>query len=139
MLSLLSPENLFSSSASPERKFWGFLLFQKMLGEATTCPVILDGLFSPNFMRCLINHVSHEDRFLHRAAEKSLRVMQQTIEAHPSIAAITTSGLISGNGVYNFDQITKTNTVEKILLLTPMEMRESVFDALLMPILAMKM
>jgi DNA polymerase phi len=132
---LLLSENLFSSSASSERKFWGFLLFQKMLNDAAVYPAVLRSLFSQNLIRCLINHVSKEDRFLHRAAEKSLKSIQQTIEAHPSTAATIISGLVSGHGVYNFDQITKTKTIEKILSHVQAEYRESVFGALLSPIL----
>jgi DNA polymerase phi len=106
---------LFSSSASSERKFWGFLLFQKILKEAAQYPVLLDPLFSQNLMRCLINHVSKEDRFLHRAAEKSLKTIQQIVEAKPDLASVIIKKLLTGSGVYNFDHVTKTKTIEKLL------------------------
>jgi DNA polymerase phi len=107
-------ENLFSESASRERKFWGFLVFQKMLKDGTH-PTLLENLFSPNLMRCIINQLSKEDRFLHRAADKTLKVLLQTIEENSSAAIEILPRLISDNGVYNFDQVTKTKTVDKIL------------------------
>lgn len=106
-----------------------------MLNDAALSPTVLDSLFSQNLMRCLINHASNEDRFLHRAAEKSLKIIQQTVEAHPYNAATIILGLVSGHGVYNFDQVTKTKTIEKILSHVQAEYKEQVYGALLSPIL----
>jgi DNA polymerase phi len=108
-------ENLFAASASRERKFWGFSLFQKMVNDTPNYPELLTSIFSPNLVRCLINHLSHEDRFLHRAAEKSLRTLQGMLEAHPHTIPVVLPMLISGQGFYNFDQVTKTKTVDKML------------------------
>ncbi len=108
-------ENLFSVSASRERKFWGLLLFQKMLQDTPNYPELMTSIFSANLVRCLINHMSKEDRFLHRAAEKSIRTLQQVAEASPHTIPVILPKLISGSGFYNFDQITKTKTVEKML------------------------
>jgi DNA polymerase phi len=57
-------ETLFGASSSPERKFWGFLVFKKALRrvDGTDLPM----LFTKNFMRSWINHLSHKDRHLHK-------------------------------------------------------------------------
>jgi DNA polymerase phi len=76
---------------------------------------MLIDLFSQNFMRCLINHVSHEDRFLHRAADRCIKSILQAAEKDTNIITTILPRLISDNGVYNFDQVTKTKTVDKLL------------------------
>jgi DNA polymerase phi len=76
---------------------------------------ILNIIFSRNLMRCLINQLSKKDRFLFRAAEKSVKAIQDTIQADPDIGIPILSCLIAGNGIYNFDQATKTKTVDKLL------------------------
>ncbi|OBT85679.1 hypothetical protein VE02_05935 [Pseudogymnoascus sp. 03VT05] len=128
-------ENLFSASASRERKFWGFLLFQKMLTDSSDYKELLVSVFSPNLVRCLINHMSQEDRFLHRAAEKSLRAVQQMAEAHPHTIPTVLPKLIGDNGFYNFDQVTKTKTIDKMLGWASGKDAEAVVDILLKPAL----
>ncbi|KFY25934.1 hypothetical protein V493_04360 [Pseudogymnoascus sp. VKM F-4281 (FW-2241)] len=128
-------ENLFSASASRERKFWGFLLFQKMLTDASDYKELLVSVFSPNLVRCLINHMSQEDRFLHRAAEKSIRAVQQMAEAHPHTIPTVLPKLIGGNGFYNFDQVTKTKTIDKMLGWASGKDAEAVVEILLKPAL----
>ena len=61
-------ESLFSGSASNERKYWGFVVFQRVLPrvKATDLPM----LFTKNFMRTWINHLSHFDRYLHSFAKQ---------------------------------------------------------------------
>jgi DNA polymerase phi len=76
---------------------------------------MLIDLFSQNFMRSLVNHISHEDRFLHRAADKCIKSLLQEVEANPDIVTTVLPQLISSNGVYNFDQVTKTKTVDKLI------------------------
>lgn len=60
-------ESLFSSASSSERKYWGFQLFQKALPRIRTSQD-LPFLFTRNFMRSWINHLSKSDRYLHKAA-----------------------------------------------------------------------
>ena len=59
---------------------------------------LLKVVFSPNFMRCLINNLSQEDRFLNRAAQKSLNVITQIVDERSSSMPLIISGLIDGNG-----------------------------------------
>ncbi|KUJ18593.1 uncharacterized protein LY89DRAFT_706332 [Mollisia scopiformis] len=126
-------ENLFSSTASRERKFWGFLLFQKIIDDAESFNKLLPSVFSHNLVRCLINHVQEEDRFLHRAADKSLKVLIQAAEAKPKLLETFLPQLISGNGNYNFDRITKTKTIDRLLTLVNGKTAASVIKILVQP------
>jgi len=65
-------ESLFSSTSSPERKYWGFQLFQKALPRIRNSQD-LPFLFTKNFMRSWINHLSKSDRYLHKAALSVVR------------------------------------------------------------------
>ncbi|CZR50234.1 related to DNA polymerase V [Phialocephala subalpina] len=126
-------ENLFSSTASRERKFWGFLLFQRVVEDAQSFGKLLPSVFSHNLVRCLINHVQDEDRFLHRAADKSLKVLIQAAEAKPKLLETFLPHLISGNGNYNFDRITNTKTIERLLALVNEKTATSVIEILVKP------
>ncbi|KAH0564905.1 hypothetical protein GP486_001704 [Trichoglossum hirsutum] len=106
-------DSLFSAPASEERKLWGFLLFCKVIEEAPKH--LISDLFSRNFLRCLINQLSNSERYLHRAAQKALRAMHARVESDPEIAYDVVIGISSGNGTLNFDQVTKTRTIEKLL------------------------
>lgn len=107
-------ENLFSASSSEERKYWGFLLFQRALRDAPTkyFPII----FSKNLMRCLINQLASPNRYLHRIAEKSVKAIILKVELVSSLAVPALECLLgSPNGQANFDHATKTKTVEKLI------------------------
>jgi DNA polymerase phi len=86
-------------------------------------------------MRCLINHISKEDRFLHRAADKCLKSLLQSVEADPNLVETIVPRLVSGNGVYNFDQVTKTKTVDKLLSLLKGDRAHIVIRDLVRPIM----
>jgi len=66
-------EALFSSTSSPQRKYWGFQVFQKALPRVNeeTMPM----LFTRNFMRSWINHLSNKDRYLHKVAFQTVRFL----------------------------------------------------------------
>lgn len=66
--SLLFPDTLFHPSSTAQRKFWGFEIFSKVLPLLPKDDVPL--IFSQNFMKCWMNHLSGEDRYLHKAALK---------------------------------------------------------------------
>ncbi|KAK2624058.1 hypothetical protein QTJ16_006692 [Diplocarpon rosae] len=131
-------ETLFSSTASRERKYWGFLLFQKVIKEATSYGKLLPSVFSHNLVRCLINHVQESDRFLHQAANKSLNVLVNAVHANPEILAIILPCLISGHGAYNFDRISKTKTIEKLLGLVVDSNVTSIIGILKEPVLILE-
>ncbi|KAK6838678.1 hypothetical protein RU639_000844 [Aspergillus parasiticus] len=105
---------LFAASSSDERKYWGFLLFVKVLNES---PLPLASLvFTKNLVRCLTNQLAVEDRYLHRMAAKAAKTIQTRVSKEPEFAAASINGLMGSAGSVNFDQVTKTKTVEKIVV-----------------------
>ncbi|OJJ77594.1 hypothetical protein ASPBRDRAFT_113074 [Aspergillus brasiliensis CBS 101740] len=104
---------LFAASSSEERKYWGFLLFNKVINES---PLKLASLvFTKNLVRCLMNQLAVEDRYLHRMAVKAAKSVQARVSKEPEFAAASVRGLMGSTGSVNFDQATKTKTVEKIV------------------------
>ena len=107
-------DSLFASTCSEERRYWGFMLFQKVLHKIPTYHII--GLFTQNFMRCLINQVVSSQRFLHRAADKCIKsIIDKATSDSESKVPILKALLAEPSGNINFDKITKTKTVELIL------------------------
>lgn len=64
----------------------------------------------------MINQATAEDRYLHRLALRAAKAIPQRVTAEPAFAAPAVKGLLGPAGAINFDQITKTKTVEKTLL-----------------------
>ncbi|KAL3963819.1 hypothetical protein ACCO45_000823 [Purpureocillium lilacinum] len=108
-------DGLFSKSATDGQKFKGFMVFQKLLEALVGQHDKLQCLFTKNFMTCLINQAAKEDRYLHRAAIKALRAIENVVSQHPDTLAIILGSLLGKNGAYNFDQRTSTKTVDKLL------------------------
>ncbi|KAF9218173.1 hypothetical protein BS17DRAFT_296846 [Gyrodon lividus] len=76
-------ESLFSSSSSPERKYWGFQVFKKALTRvsATELPM----LFTKNLMRSWINHLSNKDRYLHKISLDVAKHIQSLVQQSPTL------------------------------------------------------
>lgn len=87
-------------------------------------------------MRCLINHVQTKDRFLNRAADKSLKVLTHAVETDPKLLVSILPRIIGGYGTYNFDKVTKTKTVEKLLSLVEDQSAIAVIKVLLEPVIS---
>ncbi|KAF9888071.1 DNA-directed DNA polymerase [Aspergillus nanangensis] len=104
---------LFASASSEERKYWGFLLFIKVINESPLKPASL--VFTKNLVRCLTNQLAVEDRYLHKMAVKATKTMQARVSKEPEFAAACINRLMGSAGAINFDQVTKTKTVEKIV------------------------
>jgi DNA polymerase phi len=66
-LKQLSIDSLLAPTSSDGRKLWGFELFR--LSLARVPPSDLSRMFTPNFMRSWVNHLSKRDRCLHMAAK----------------------------------------------------------------------
>ncbi|KAK1623619.1 DNA polymerase phi [Colletotrichum phormii] len=128
-------DNFFAKTATEGQKFRGFLVFQKMLQTYADIDDLLDVLFSRNLMTCLINQASQEDRFLHRAALKTLKVVEEISAAHPEATGIILDNLINNNGLYRFDVMTKSKTVDKILQHVKAETGEDVIQVLSGPVM----
>ncbi|KAK1962566.1 DNA polymerase phi [Colletotrichum sublineola] len=128
-------DNFFAKTATEGQKFRGFLVFQKMLQSYADIDDLLDILFSRNLMTCLINQAAQEDRFLHRAALKTCKVIEETSAAHPEATGVILDNLISNNGLYRFDVMTKSKTVDRILQHVQAETGEDVIQVLSGPVM----
>ncbi|SPO19935.1 related to DNA polymerase V [Ustilago trichophora] len=106
-------ETLFAAASSHDRKSWGFQVFQRALPRAKDADKPM--LFTPNFMRTLINQLGNRDRLLHRAAVKATQTIQDVVKEQPHLGFVLVTQLIGKNGHQNFDSITKTKTVEQVL------------------------
>ncbi|KAG2041767.1 DNA polymerase phi-domain-containing protein [Suillus americanus] len=106
-------ETLFGASSSPERKFWGFLVFKKALHrvDGTDLPM----LFTKNFMRSWINHLSHKDRHLHKISLDVVKDIQNFVQQNPELGYTLILQLTGIHGSQQFDKLTRTKTVESIL------------------------
>ncbi|TGZ85473.1 hypothetical protein EX30DRAFT_314548 [Ascodesmis nigricans] len=122
-------ESLFSSSSSEERKYWGFLFFLKSLDIISTTTT-LSTLFSKNLMRSFINQLSDSERYLHKIATKVSRTLISKSESSPWMSPVIFKNLISGHGPPNFDHITKTKTVDKVLCNADENGLNEIFDDL---------
>jgi DNA polymerase phi len=106
---------LFSKQATDGQKFKGFTVFQKFLESYATHPALLQILFSKNLMTSLMNQAAKEDRYLHRAAIKTLKAIEAVVSSHPSTLVPVLENLLTKNGIYNFDQRTNTKTIDRLL------------------------
>ncbi|KAG8933987.1 DNA-directed DNA polymerase, partial [Tulasnella sp. 418] len=105
-------ESLFSSTSSPERKSWGFQVVQKLLGRIPNADIPL--LFTQNFMRSWTNHLSGKDRYLHKEAVKVASAIQSVAASNPNVGYTLLLTLV-GKDHKQFDNLTKTKTIESIL------------------------
>ncbi|KAI1780206.1 DNA polymerase phi-domain-containing protein [Hypoxylon cercidicola] len=109
-------DGLFSKTASDAQKFRGFMIFQKFLQAFTTeNEKLVKELFTRNLMKCLINQAAKEDRYLHRAALKSLQSIEKVVQTSPELLLPVLKELLGKYGAYDFDQRTNTKTVENLL------------------------
>ncbi|KAF7304662.1 hypothetical protein MKEN_01180100 [Mycena kentingensis (nom. inval.)] len=106
-------DSLFSSSSSQERKYTGFQVFQKALPRVNADNVGM--LFTKNFMRSWINHLSHPDRYLHKIAKQVATDIQSIVKTQPRLGFALILELTGVNGSQQFDKLTKSKTVESIL------------------------
>ncbi|KAI9803822.1 MAG: hypothetical protein M1825_001702 [Sarcosagium campestre] len=119
-------ESLFSASSSQERKHWGMLLFSEIIRDAPK--EYIRDVFTKNMTRCIINQLSNGERYLHRTAVRSLKDVHTRLASDPDLALDVVTGLETGNGAYNFDQITKTKTIGSILAATDSKTMLKIID-----------
>lgn len=62
-----------------------------------------------------MNQLSDASRYLHKIAEKAIKSLQAFGQANPENVYTIVESLLSKNGTPNFDSLTKTKTVEKLL------------------------
>ena len=109
-------DGLLSKGASEGQKFRGFMIFRKFLdGLSPAHQMLIKELFTRNLMTCLMNQAAKEDRYLHLAAVKTLKSIEQCIERFPALLVPVLEELFGKFGTYGFDQRTNSKTVEKLL------------------------
>jgi hypothetical protein len=64
-------ETFFASNASTDRKYRGFQIFRQALTRVSEDDVPM--LFTPNLLRCWINNLSVNERYLHRMTLQLVR------------------------------------------------------------------
>ena len=106
-------ENLFANSSSSERKYSGFQIFARAVRRIS--PDQIPHIFTPNFMRCWMNSLSSQDRYLNKAALSVVGAVQEVIDANPNIGFTLLSPLIGKHGRPDFDRITHTKIIERIM------------------------
>jgi DNA polymerase phi len=90
------------------------LLLAKVV--ATAPSEYLKIIFTTNTILQLVNHLKTDERYLHRSATKTMQVLQTRAKKEPGIVSSTIQGLVlEASGMYNFDSVTKTKTVAKLL------------------------
>ncbi|KAH8108174.1 DNA polymerase phi-domain-containing protein [Cristinia sonorae] len=126
---ILVDESLFAASSSAERKYWGFQVFRKSLSRASAADTPM--LFTKNFMRTWINHLSNSDRYLHKAAKQVASDILGLVKKDPTLGFTLILQLTGVNGSQQFDRLTKTKTVETILTSLDADGIEGYIDSLL--------
>ncbi|KAF9185678.1 DNA-directed DNA polymerase [Haplosporangium sp. Z 767] len=102
---------LFDSSSSHERKFWGFQIFEKVLPVLAEDQIPL--VFTTNFMRCFVNNLSSEDRFLNKAAKHTMAAMHAKADTNEAVRLTLIIQLLDKDP--NFDRMSRSKTVETLL------------------------
>ncbi|SCU87683.1 LAME_0D11056g1_1 [Lachancea meyersii CBS 8951] len=107
-------DSFFNEKASSERKYLGFLVFEKALQLVPASH--LTDLFSTNLMRCSINQCGSSERNLHKISQKSLKSIVSVCQEHPEkTAPVFEAVAFSENGSIHFDQLTKSKTIAGLL------------------------
>ena len=131
-------DGLFSKGSSEGQKFRGFMIFRKFLeGLSAGHQSLVKELFTRNFMTCLMNQAAKEDRYLHLAAVKSLKAIEQCVEKSPGLLIPVLEELFGKFGTYGFDQRTNSKTVEKLLQWATPENAEALLRLLRGPVVSM--
>ena len=77
---------------------------------------LLPEILTKNLMRCLINQLASQERYLHRAAERSIKALIARARLNPNARAPMLKAVLDPDkGDINFDKITKTKTVEFLI------------------------
>ncbi|KAI8810771.1 DNA polymerase phi-domain-containing protein [Cladochytrium replicatum] len=102
---------LFSSSN--ERKYLGFQLFEYVLPRISQDQIAF--IFSDKLADCFTYNLSHPDSFLHKAALHTAKALATFAKEDSSAGLHIVFQLVGRKNGANFDQLTRTKTVESIL------------------------
>lgn len=113
-------ESYFNEKASSERKYLGFLIFQRTIDLVPAQWVHC--IFGQNFMRSLINQSSDSKRMLNKISQKVLSSIIEACEKDSAkLVPVLEHLLFTANGSINFDKLTKTKTVSKLLAIKDLD------------------
>ncbi|KAL9045879.1 MAG: hypothetical protein Q9214_001156 [Letrouitia sp. 1 TL-2023] len=88
----------------------------QVLGDASEQQ--LRSAFSPNLMRCLMNQIAWPERYLNRVAQATTKTLMSRVERQPATSLVALrNGLDSFDGSLSFNQLTKTNIIERLITL----------------------
>lgn len=108
-------ETMFAEKASPERKYWGFEVFNQFLAALPASSV--SDLFTQNLMRCLINQSAQTGRLLNKISTKTINTIIEVPQKDLSKVVPVLSRIIddANGGTWNFDPITKSKAVDALI------------------------
>ena len=85
------------------------------LAVASAPTALLPSLFSPNITRSIINQRTDASNSLHQTAKLPLTSLIARIKTSPEALPEALTAILGNNGVVNFDQLTKTRTIDELL------------------------
>ena len=103
---------VFASSSSAERKSLGFQVFSLAVSSAPKD--LLYNVLHVALLRCILDQRASSERYLFDAAKTPLNQMIGRAKREREVAGKLAEYLLH-NGAVNFDQLTKTKTVESII------------------------
>ena len=78
-------------------------------------PDVVSSLFSAKLVQCLTNHLASSERYLHRAAEKARKLIAERAQTSLNMKIMILESLLM-NGFVDFDKVSKTRTIEELLV-----------------------
>lgn len=112
-------ESLFAQSSSSERRAWGFGLWKKVFETAPQ--ELLLHTFTPNAIRRLADALKSSERLLQKSAQRVIQSIQHRLVAASSwagagdVAASYVQALLQSVSYSDFDQITKSKTLQNLI------------------------
>lgn len=117
----------FSATASTEKKAVGLQIFSLAINLVPS--TMIQETFTPNLVRCIVNQRSNLQSNLHQSARSPLDLLISKAKKEPHVGQVAALALLA-DGRYNFDPLTKTKTVEALLLASPTQERGTVLPYL---------
>jgi DNA polymerase phi len=75
----------------------------------------LGNVMTPNVVACLQNQLKADSRYLQRSAQKAIQAMHARLAKTPTVALVVLRGILADAGALQFDVVTKTKTIEKLV------------------------
>ena len=103
---------MFSTTSSAERRSLGLQVLSLALATAPVSDLPL--VLHKNVVQCILDQRAESNRFLFDAAKAPLNQLVERTKAEPEVAAVICPELMERQ-LLNFDQATKTKTVETLI------------------------